>query len=278
MIKNPLVSVIMGVAHRSENIEMLSRAVKSIQNQSYKNIELIICTKRCSQNTEKFLKKTAKLDNRVVLLDGSGLNHLGGQLNLCIEYAQGDFIARMDDDDFSYPHRFAKQLYFLATHKNIAFVGSNVRLIRDKNPIGTRKFPQNPLVKDFLFTQPFIHPTLMFRRECLTAVGGYSDEDSRRGCEDYDLLLRLYEANFCGANVYEFLLDYSLPPKGFTHRTFSLRINEMKTRKEMFSRLKLMPMALPYVLKPIVAGMLPTIFLDKLKACREKYYDTKRMV
>ena len=50
-------------------------------------------------------------------------------------------------------------------------------------------------------TQPYIHPSLLFRRAPLEQVGGYSEDRFAVLCEDYDLLLRLYAKGFRGANL-----------------------------------------------------------------------------
>lgn len=261
----PLISVIMGVRYKSDDTALLKRSVDSILNQSYGNLELIICMKECSVPAQEFLQKISGEKARITLLDGSDRNHLGGQLNRCIEQSKGNFIARMDDDDFSYLNRFEVQMKFLGEHPQISFVGSNVRLVRDGEAVGRRNLPPFPQVKDFLFVQPFIHPSMIFRRDCLETVGGYSDAENRRGCEDYDLLLRLYKSGFLGANIEEILLDYALPPRGVKKRTMAIRANETRTRYARFKELGLLPRALPYVVKPIAVGMIPEILLDKIK-------------
>lgn len=261
----PVVSVIMGVRFQSIDIAPLKRSVDSILAQSFSNFELIICEKESSIEAKEYLNIMSEQERRVRLIDGSGTNHLGGQLNRCIECAEGRFLARMDDDDYSYSARLEKQLEFLAENEDIAFVGSNVRLIQNDVPVGNRILPSRPVIKDFLFVQPFIHPALMFRADDVRAVGGYSDASDRRGCEDYDLLLRMYGAGFAGANIEQTLLDYSLPPRGTSHRNIKLRINEVKTRWQLFGKLGILPKGLPYVIKPLAVGLIPLPILERIK-------------
>lgn len=128
-----------------------------------------------------------------------------------------------------------------------------------------RRLPKSPTVRDFLFVQPFLHPTLLFRRPALETVGGYCEEPRCTGCEDYDLLLRLYEAGLAGENIQEPLFTYTLPPPGSKKRTMALRCNEVKTRFVRFRALGLLPRAFPYVIKPVAVGMIPRRALDWLK-------------
>lgn len=260
-----LISVAMGVLYLSEDISNLKRSVGSILNQTFSDFEFLICAKRLSEKAENYLRSVAQQDDRIILLDGSSANHLGGQLNLCIERAKGKYIARMDDDDFSHPRRLEIQLEFFKSNPDIAFVGCDVRLLQEGRDAGKRVLPRQPVVKDFLFVQPFIHPSLMFRKEALESIKGYSDAENTRGCEDYDLLLRLYQNGYCGVNLEEPLLDYTLPPTGKSKRAMRLRVNETKTRWKLFRDLNMLPKAIPYVIKPLAVGLIPAPLLEKIK-------------
>lgn len=264
--KQPLISVCMGVRYQRENFFLLERSIRSIQAQTYSNWELLICERDSAPTARKRLEEFVREDPRIRLIDGTGTTGLPGQLNRCLAQAKGDWIARMDDDDFSYPQRFIMQMDCLWENPQVAFVGCVANLERAGKPVGIRRLPTRPEVKDFLFVQPFLHPTLIFRREALEAVGGYCEEPRCLGCEDYDLLLRLYEAGYLGENMQEPLFTYTLPPIGSKKRTMALRWNEVKTRYARFRALGLLPRALPYVVKPIAVGLLPEKLLAALKA------------
>lgn len=141
-------------------------------------------------------------------------------------------------------------------------------LVRGGKIIGERNLPEAPEVKDFYFTQPFIHPALLFRREALDAVGGYNESKNCLLCEDYDLLLRLYEHGFTGGNLQETLLDYTVPMTAKGNRTMAHRWNETLTRWKRFKALKQFPKALPFVVKPLLVGMLPERILGAWKLKR----------
>ena len=100
---NDIISVIMGVKYRRSSTDLLKRAVDSVLCQSHKDLELIICEKDSFDPARELLKKYASEDKRVRLIDGSRADSFSEQLNLCLAEAKGDWIARMDDDDYSYP-------------------------------------------------------------------------------------------------------------------------------------------------------------------------------
>lgn len=207
----PVISVIMGTLYRREDIALLQRAVDSILAQRFSDWELLICDDGSSPAARFFLEEAERRDGRIRLIRRGDLLVLPAKLNACLRAAEGTYIARMDDDDFSHPDRLTKQLAFLQAHPDTAFVGCSVGLVQGGRPTGTRTFPAAPAVGDFYMTQPYVHPALLFRRACLDTVGGYSEDPRCILCEDYDLLLRLYEAGFTGANLQEILFDYTIP-------------------------------------------------------------------
>lgn len=261
----PLVSVVMGVRYRQSGRKPLERAVDSILNQTYGNLELLICEYGFSGSAKAQLTAFIRKDSRIRLLHGREPGTLAQNLNDCFAAARGKYIVRMDDDDFSHPERLEKQLVYLDAHPEIAFVGCNAFLIREGMRVGQRFLPEFPTVKDFYICQPFLHPALVFRREALETANGYSEDRRCILCEDYDMLLRLYAKGFRGANIQSFLFDYTLPPTAKGNRKMSHRWNEAVTRYRCFGELGLLPGALPWVVKPLAVGLLPEPVLSRLK-------------
>lgn len=116
---------------------------------------------------------------------------------------------------------------------------------------------------------PYIHPSLLFRREALEIANGYSEKKYCLLCEDYDLLLRLYSLGMRGANLQEILLDYSMTGVEQKRRKYRYRINEVIVRFLRFRDLGMLPNALPYVAKPIVVGLFPVSLINYLRKKRD---------
>lgn len=262
-----LISVLMGVYYRREDLQPLERAVDSILSQTEGDFEFLICDDGSRAEAAALLDSLAAKDARIRLLRPGDKFSLPEKLNHCLSVARGAFIARMDDDDFSHPERFARQLAFLRAYPQIAFAGCCVNLWRE-GIVGQRILPEYPDVRDFYFVQPYIHPALMFRRTALEAVGGYSEDRHCILCEDYDLLLRLYAAGQTGANLQEILFDYTVPATAKGSRRMSHRWNETVTRYRRFRQLGHLPRALPWVVKPLAVGLLPEGALTRLKELR----------
>lgn len=261
----PEISVLMGVLCGKKKLSSLKGSVQSILNQSFQDFEFLICDDGSDDAVFSYLDYIEKKDSRVRIIREGTLCTLSEKLNACFAQSQGEYIARMDDDDFSHLHRLKKQLAYLKEHPDISFAGCNVRLIKNKELSGKRDFPEFPTVRDFYFVQPFIHPSLIFRRKALDAVEGYSENPSCFLCEDYDLLLRLYAKGYKGANLQQYLFDYTTPSTAKGNRKMAHRWNESITRYHRFRELKVFPSALPYVFKPLIVGLLPENVLKCLK-------------
>lgn len=265
----PLVSVLMGVYYQREDLKSLQRSIVSILEQTYGGLELLICDDGSTQDAKEMIDVLADQDPRIRLVRPGNKITLSEKLNACLKSANGQLIARMDDDDYSHPDRLEKQVNCLAEHSEISFVGSIVSLCRSREEIGIRYLPEYPEVRDFFFVQPFIHPSLLFRRDALLSAGGYSEEPECELCEDYDLLLRLYSMGYRGMNIQEILLDYSAGEK---RKRLKYRWNEAVTRYRRFRELGVLPKAFPYVLKPLAVGLIPSPILRGMK---HAFYHTR---
>lgn len=260
-------SVIMGV-YNIAALPLFDSAVNSILTQTMGNFEFLICDDGSTDNTWEILTQLAQRDSRIGLIHNPKNEGLASALNLCLTEACGRYIARQDADDISAPERFAKQISFLEEHPQISFVGSNVTLWDERGNWGHRSFPPYPQPRDFLFTMPFVHGALMFQRESLEQIGGYRVSKETRRAEDYDLLMRMYAQGLAGANILEPLYYFREDAAAKKRRKYCYRVDEVKVRWCGFRELGLLPQGLPYVVKPLIAGILPTFLLREIKKYR----------
>ena len=66
---------------------------------------------------------------------------------------------------------------------------------------GIRQMAAAPQKEDFLSFSPYIHPSVMFRREVFEKYGLYDTSDLCRRCEDYELFMRLHSRGSFGYNL-----------------------------------------------------------------------------
>lgn len=244
------VSVIMSVYNCGERF---IQALKSIEKQTYNNWECIICDDGSKDETYNKLIEYTKRNPKYTIIQNKKNEGLASSLNNCLKFCTGEFIARMDDDDISYPERFEKQIDFLNRHPEIAFVSSSADLYDGTSVFGRRNLHEFPAKRDMVYGSQFIHPATMFRADILNAVNGYRvSKETRRG-QDYDLYMRLYGKGFKGANLLEPVFRYTEASRNLKQRNLKTRFEEVKIRYFGYKAMKVLPWAFPFIFKPIVA-------------------------
>lgn len=249
------VSVIMAVYNCEDTV---GAAIESILNQTYNNIELIICNDCSTDNTYNVVKEYAdKHKDKIVLIQNEKNMKLPASLNHCLKYATGRYIARMDGDDLSYPERFEKQIEFLNAHPDIDLVGTGMAIYNGKEMIGKTVRPEH-VDKYSLKTQPcFCHATILTYKYVYDKLGGYSLEERAVRVEDVDLWFRFFSEGFNGYNLQDLLYQVTDDESAYKRRKFSLRINAMRT---LFFGYRLLHYPLnwyPLVLLPVIKGLAP---------------------
>lgn len=179
-----LVSVILPAYNASNYIR---EAIESILNQTYNNFELIIINDGSTDNTVQIIG-TYK-DSRIKLINNGENKGLIYSLNRGVELASGEYIARMDADDISLPHRFEKQIEVMNQNSEIAVCGTYINYFGGSNGRFSRcqpKLQDEEIKKSLLIRSAFAHPTVMMRATILKKNGLKYDEKFR-SCEDYKL-------------------------------------------------------------------------------------------
>lgn len=158
---NPTVSIGLPVAQ--EPINVIHDAIRSVQNQSLTDWELIVVADGADNTTRGYL--SALRDPRIrVLLHRRSLG-LGARLNEVADLAQGEFLARMDADDIMHPARLENQIRVLRDNPSVDVLSSRAVIIDDDNMIIGISRPVPPTVeqRSMLASTPFIHPTVIAR-------------------------------------------------------------------------------------------------------------------
>ena len=258
MRKVPMISVIMSI-YNQWNKEYLRDAIMSVLGQTFTDFEFIIYNDGSDESICRHLQTYAELDSRIRIINNPVNHGLAYSLNTCIDVAKGKYLARMDDDDICEPNRFQVQIDYLERHPEISFVGCNAKLINKDGVWGHRKMPENPEKQSFLKFSPYIHPTVMIRRDIFENQSAYRSSKETWRCEDYELFMRLMQLGYRGYNIQQELFFYRECRESYKKRKMKYRIDEMRLRYRNFKELgMLFPIGWCYVLRPIVAGIVPS--------------------
>ena len=190
MSERPAISVVMPVRNAEGT---LRESIASVLDQTLGDFELLAVEDGSTDGSRAILDAAAERDPRVRVI---AQPHEGLTRSLIrgLSLACGEYVARQDADDVSEPQRFERQVRWLEAHKLAAAGTATVIIDAAGAPIGRFPLRFGPAaVRKGLMaisTAP-VHGSLMFRRACLEAVGGY--RAAFVTTQDYDLCLRLAE-------------------------------------------------------------------------------------
>lgn len=124
-IDKPLVSVIIPTYNRDK---YLNKAIESVLNQTYSNIEILVIDDGSKNNYAEFI--CSKHSNCNYLFKNNG--GLSSARNYGITHSKGEFIAFLDDDDFWESSKIEKQIKVLVENNDIDCVHSAAAVV-DEN-------------------------------------------------------------------------------------------------------------------------------------------------
>lgn len=262
----PIISVVMA-AFNVGDPAVLDMAITSILQQDMLEFELLICDDASTDGTYEWLLEWEKHDSRIHLLQNDKNRKAAAARNRCLSIARGKYIAIMDADDACTSNRLSAQVRFLEAHPQFSFVG--LRGERFCKKPGDREdsywFVEEPKKEDFLMTMPFVHGSLMFRRESVMRVDGYDESSKVERSEDYDMLLRMYAKGMLAANSSDAIYYIREDESAMHRRKYRYRWKEAAVKFRGFSSLGLMPKGLLYAIKPLIVGLLPQDVLARMK-------------
>lgn len=177
----PLVTAYIPTRNRVDSLE---RAIKSVIEQTWSPIEIIVVDDASDDGTPALLKKYSKSHSVKVIRNEQSIGAAACR-NLAIQQASGEFVAGLDDDDIWRPKRvellmeaFGNGYAGACSHDRLDF--GNRELVWKKKPLIT--------LQDLLFYNQ-VGNQILTKRDYIIQVGGY--DESLPSAQDYDLWIRL---------------------------------------------------------------------------------------
>lgn len=185
----PSVSILMPVYNAEP---YLSEAIQSMLNQTYADFELIILDD-CSTDRSAEVVQTFS-DTRIIYHRNEVNSGLANNLNTGLKLAKGKYIARMDGDDISLPHRLQTQVDFLESHPDIDLCSCAMQMFGADNQLWIRDRDPEQVKITMMFYSAVLHASSVFRRDVFEKNNLYYKQETFPA-EDYDLWARA--AFFC---------------------------------------------------------------------------------
>lgn len=186
MSEKPKVSFVCSVKDGSRDLE---RCAWSVLNQTLRDVELILVDDHSSDTTWNLMESLAKGDPRVRAVRNYGKSGLTYSLNMGLDFARGDFVARIDVDDFAHSDRAEKQVALLESDSRVAMATSCYRLVNEGDWLLYSHCPPGDPVMlkwSLCFRNYIRHSTVMWRRSFDIRY-----EPSFPYAQDYELWCRM---------------------------------------------------------------------------------------
>ena len=184
----PLVSVLLSTRNGSRYLE---EALGSLAAQTYPELEIVAVDDGSNDSTPDILARFVARHPRTRLLRTEGVG-LAAALHRAAGEATGAYLARQDDDDRSHPERIARQIRFFQAHPEVGVLGTAAtRIDEGGKAIGPYPVPSTraEIAAALRRGTPFVHGSVMMRREVYDASGGY--RAAFQAAQDVDLWLRI---------------------------------------------------------------------------------------
>ncbi len=183
---SPHVSVIIPTFNRAH---MLERAIQSVLDQTYKDIEVIVVDDGSTDWTHELLESQR---GEIVALFHEKNRGPAAARNTGIAASKAPLIAFLDSDDYWLPRKLEVQVRFFTEHPEAVACQTEEIWVRRGKRVNPRKIHKKPSGHMFVpsLRLCLISPSaVMIKKEILDQIGWF--DETLPACEDYDLWLRL---------------------------------------------------------------------------------------
>lgn len=259
-VTSPRVSVILSV-HDGE--AYLGEAVESILQQAFADFEFIVIDDGSTDGTPEVLGSFK--DPRLVVVNQPHAG-LTVSLNRAIKQSRGELIARMDADDVALPERFERQVAYLDAHPEVGLLGTGALEIAPSGEVVATVVPPETdaeIRRALIRRNPFVHSSVMARREVIERAGGY--DERLPVAQDYDLWMRVAALTRM-ANLPEPLVRRRLLPGRVSRVKDTERLRAEIGVKWRAVRRGVYPWwCLVFLVKPLIALALPVPLRERAR-------------
>ena len=184
------------------NEKYLKEAIESVLKQTYTNFELIIVDDASTDGSLEIIR--AFNDKRIKVITSEVNRHVAYASNLGIQYASGEYIAKIDSDDIWENQKLEKQIEFMENHKEYGGCFTRVNIIDGKSEDANIKYKvifelfekaKNQSQKDWLrfFLSEgncLCNSSSLIRKSIFEKIDGFFNL-AYVGAEDYELWVRM---------------------------------------------------------------------------------------
>lgn len=200
-----MISIVIPTHNRED---LLERAVRSVLNQTIRDIEIIVVSDGSTDNTDQLIRDLQQEDERIVYEaypEAKGANYAR---NKGIQLATNEYIAFLDDDDEWAEDKLQKQLDVFKGNEEMGLVYTGSTIIYVNEELSYENIPskQGDLSKDILFKNLIgTTSTVMVKSSVIEQAGSFDTD--MEALQDYDLWIRICQITKVGV-VKEACINY----------------------------------------------------------------------
>ncbi|MBH1939368.1 glycosyltransferase family 2 protein [Mobilitalea sibirica] len=190
------ISVVIPTHNRANLIE---KAIKSVQNQTYPVREIIIVSDGSVDGTDEIVNQLMNEDSRIQLISYHPGRNGNYARNCGIKAATGEYIAFLDDDDEWFPEKIQKQVEIIKIDQEVGLVCTGIENIYiEENssylyiPAESGDLSQKILIRNYVGSTS----TVLVKSELLKLCGFFDEQLYAR--QDYDLWIRICQVTKVG--------------------------------------------------------------------------------
>jgi glycosyltransferase involved in cell wall biosynthesis len=183
-----MISVVIPTHNREE---LIARAVRSVQNQTYKDLEILVVSDGSTDGTKAVVESLAKDDDRIRFIEYFPAKGGNTARNTGIKASQGEYVAFLDDDDEWLSDKLECQIKVMESSEKIGLVYTGVHIIylNEKAEYSFRAKEHGDLKERILIDNCIgTTSTVMVRRSLFEKTGLF--DEALKARQDYDLWIR----------------------------------------------------------------------------------------
>lgn len=259
---SPRITVLMAIYNCAPT---LVEALDSLMGQTYQRFKVVLCDDCSTDNTYEVARKyIEQFPDKFILIRNDTNRKLPYSLNRCLEYADTEYVARMDGDDISKPERFEKEITFLDRHKEYVIVSTAMEYF-DENGIFKVGHPvERPSKENFIGSTPHAHAPAMIRTSVILSVGGYTDERWTRRGQDVHLWAKIYSKGYRGYNLTEPLYMMRDDISAYKRRRVKEAVFAVRRNYEIYRLMNISYLNVYGLIRPLLVALLPKFIYDKV--------------
>ena len=223
-----------------QSAHTIRTTLESVRNQTFRDYELLITDDGSSDNTLEICRQYAR-EHSEMNISVSSIAHAGvaAARNHAIARASGEFVAFLDADDRWMPEKLERVATLISIDPQADLIYHDVMMITSSGQSWKEISgpPPPDAYRRLLLQNNFLATTsVMVRRSCLAATGGFDCNPNFEICEDYELWVRLARSGARFAYIPEILAEIARADGSLSSNTIRHMTNRLNVRRYCLQR------------------------------------------